>query len=425
MPGDKIEVPIWLMPKRGELDKITKKGVKIPAYITDQFKGIRGMIGKMPGGIGAGMKQGFKMGQPGDIGVRGRAGGPSMDKLFQLLGGGKGATGTAGGSPSQNPMAKFLKLYKFDLFWKWLKGTWNTLNKLVPLVKSLSSAFSTAIGMILTAAILPFLGDILNVLKAVFSVASGILNFSSKFGPDIRDAVISALAILTANPEFLTKLITWFGKLSAVVGEYIPYVEKVSGVFKFLGAVVSTLHGWFNKIIGTIINLSTKLGGEGLGKVVSKVIGTFLRMANIALWISLIADILKLIVGAIFGKDNPLYKFLDIISEATDVVGWLIAGFKDILAVFGIGKGGNIGAILDSLGTKLGLADGGIVTSPTNALIGEAGPEAVIPLDQLGGMGGMNITVNGIVDERKFREIIQSVVNQSMRKSNSVRGSAF
>jgi len=41
------------------------------------------------------------------------------------------------------------------------------------------------------------------------------------------------------------------------------------------------------------------------------------------------------------------------------------------------------------------MADGGIVTGPTTAVIGEAGPEAVIPLDQLGRFGGgMNVTIN-------------------------------
>jgi hypothetical protein len=41
------------------------------------------------------------------------------------------------------------------------------------------------------------------------------------------------------------------------------------------------------------------------------------------------------------------------------------------------------------------LAQGGIVTSPTLAMIAEAGPEAVIPLSKMGGMGGgTNITVN-------------------------------
>lgn len=40
------------------------------------------------------------------------------------------------------------------------------------------------------------------------------------------------------------------------------------------------------------------------------------------------------------------------------------------------------------------MADGGIVTSATPAIVGEAGAEAVIPLNKLGSFGGSNITVN-------------------------------
>jgi hypothetical protein len=40
------------------------------------------------------------------------------------------------------------------------------------------------------------------------------------------------------------------------------------------------------------------------------------------------------------------------------------------------------------------LANGGIVDSPTLALIGESGPEAVVTLDRMGGMGGNNVTIN-------------------------------
>jgi hypothetical protein len=41
------------------------------------------------------------------------------------------------------------------------------------------------------------------------------------------------------------------------------------------------------------------------------------------------------------------------------------------------------------------MAAGGIVNSPTLAMIGEAGPEAVIPLSRMGQMGGTNnVTIN-------------------------------
>jgi phage-related minor tail protein len=42
------------------------------------------------------------------------------------------------------------------------------------------------------------------------------------------------------------------------------------------------------------------------------------------------------------------------------------------------------------------LAEGGIVTGPTLAMIGERGPEAVVPLDRYrGGGGDITIHVNG------------------------------
>ena len=37
--------------------------------------------------------------------------------------------------------------------------------------------------------------------------------------------------------------------------------------------------------------------------------------------------------------------------------------------------------------SAFGMAEGGIVTKPTLAVVGESGPEAVIPLDRAGGLG--------------------------------------
>lgn len=55
------------------------------------------------------------------------------------------------------------------------------------------------------------------------------------------------------------------------------------------------------------------------------------------------------------------------------------------------------------------LAEGGIVTSPTLAMIGEAGPEAVIPLSKMGGMGGgITVNVNGGISTSQ--EISQAIV---------------
>jgi hypothetical protein len=58
------------------------------------------------------------------------------------------------------------------------------------------------------------------------------------------------------------------------------------------------------------------------------------------------------------------------------------------------------------------MADGGIVTKPTRALIGEAGAEAVIPLDRMGSMG-TRVTVNvagSVISEGQLQSVIQDVL---------------
>ena len=63
------------------------------------------------------------------------------------------------------------------------------------------------------------------------------------------------------------------------------------------------------------------------------------------------------------------------------------------------------------------MAEGGIVTSPTLALIGEAGPEAVVPLDRMSTGGGVTINVTGGLSTSA--EIGQAVVNALRAYSRS------
>uniref|UniRef100_UPI0005538D01 hypothetical protein n=1 Tax=Chryseobacterium hispalense TaxID=1453492 RepID=UPI0005538D01 len=61
------------------------------------------------------------------------------------------------------------------------------------------------------------------------------------------------------------------------------------------------------------------------------------------------------------------------------------------------------------------LADGGIVTGPTIALIGEAGPEAVVPLSKGGDRYGLSaprettVEVPVVVDGRVLWKVIKKV----------------
>jgi len=59
------------------------------------------------------------------------------------------------------------------------------------------------------------------------------------------------------------------------------------------------------------------------------------------------------------------------------------------------------------------MAEGGVVNSPTRALIGEAGPEAVIPLDKISGFGNIEVNVNVTTDANP-EEIAREVKRELM-----------
>jgi hypothetical protein len=65
------------------------------------------------------------------------------------------------------------------------------------------------------------------------------------------------------------------------------------------------------------------------------------------------------------------------------------------------------------------LAAGGIVTGPTLAMIGEAGPEAVIPLDRMSQMGGGGTTVNINVNGGDPQSVVNAL-RTYMRQNGSV-----
>lgn len=70
------------------------------------------------------------------------------------------------------------------------------------------------------------------------------------------------------------------------------------------------------------------------------------------------------------------------------------------------------------------MAAGGLVTKPTVALIGEAGPEAVVPLSRMGGGGmggGITVVVQGhVLDGRQLADLVQSALLRKQGTTGSL-----
>ena len=84
---------------------------------------------------------------------------------------------------------------------------------------------------------------------------------------------------------------------------------------------------------------------------------------------------------------NLIIRGLNLIKPGKDIPSIPQVSFGR-LGDSGSGEGRGAGLAVPAM------AQGGIVTGPTLALIGEAGPEAVIPLDRLGNMGGATYQIN-------------------------------
>ncbi len=132
-------------------------------------------------------------------------------------------------------------------------------------------------------------------------------------------------------------------------------------------------------------------------------------------------------LSGITWEDTPIdkgtQKIVDAINHLADILTGLPANAANAAAGIGNALGNiNVPTIdihyrYDADNGLPGLAAGGIVTRPTVALIGEAGPEAVVPLSKLGAMGGGTdpevkatlIRLHRVLDRlpTQFRDVIQ------------------
>ena len=116
---------------------------------------------------------------------------------------------------------------------------------------------------------------------------------------------------------------------------------------------------------------------------------TFRAVVNAV--INQVASNFEFMANAFITMINVVIKGINLIKPGKDI------GSLGQISLGRLGGDGSAGGGANPAGLDYkAMATGGIVTSPTMALIGEAGPEAVIPLDKMGGMGGgVTINVNG------------------------------
>jgi len=153
-------------------------------------------------------------------------------------------------------------------------------------------------------------------------------------------------------------------------------------------------------------------------------------LAIVAVNAAMAANPLVLAAAAVIAMAVAFNKLSDAMDRVNSIGGFA-ARFLGSIAFPVVGNVANILEGLPDLGNLLNggntpapprmniprMAEGGIVSSPTLALIGEAGPEAVVPLDRINTGGGVTINVTGGL--ATSAEIGESVVNALRAYSRS------
>jgi TP901 family phage tail tape measure protein len=246
----------------------------------------------------------------------------------------------------------------------------------------------------------------------------GVLQTFRELSPEQQEQIVKFLGIAAV----VGPLILILGKLFTSIGTIIKGVVGLGKALMFLSA----------NPIGLIILAIAAL--IAIGVLVYKNWDT-IKERGLAVWAAIkdafsnafdaMKDKMRGVANAIIGYYNGI---ISAVESAINALGRAINGIPSIkipdwVPIFG-GRSYSIPNVPTVNFPRIPmLADGGIVRSATLAMIGEAGPEAVIPLDRMGsGMGGgdIYITVNGALDSEGVARQIERVLRDSRRRTGGV-----
>ena len=230
---------------------------------------------------------------------------------------------------------------------------------LIPIIEMLMPHLSTLIEA-LTDSLMPILDALWPVIEIALEPALKLLQIALEALDPILGVLIEVIStVLELIGGAVGTGLTWYVEnlLTPALEFVMPVFDKLSEGVQWLSDKVSGLIGWFADLIA-------KVGSIDFGAVWDKVKTTFKDMVN---WV--------------IDKWNAIdFGFSFTVPD-----------------IWGVPNRGETFGIEDIFPDIPRLASGGIVTDPTLALVGEEGPEAVIPLDQAPSVtGGTSINIENL-----------------------------
>ena len=329
------------------------------------------------------------------------------------------------------------------LFKTLVNGLLNIREKIVSTVFELAPKVGKAIKV---------MGPIL--AKAVIKITKQQVKLLAKLGnkfidwirPKIRPMLSRLLEFVQAAGNFILQKLPFIAeKIGQFAAAFLDWIGPVAKkLLTKMPTIVATIVEFLvTKALPKIVEAGLKLAEhlvpallsfgknvlEGIGSIVAQIGGVigrgFVNMGSYAL--DQAASFGNAILNAIM---KPVNFMGDMVTAALNVVVETFKTVYNTLADLWNNSIGKFSLRVPNWVPKLGgkgfdmpnlpkLADGGIVTGPTIAMIGEAGPEAVIPLNKnMGAMGTTNITVN-MPAGASGEDVVQALENY-VRRNGSI-----
>jgi hypothetical protein len=242
-----------------------------------------------------------------------------------------------------------------------------------------SEQLGTIVGLILSSVITSFV-SMAEILSSVLVVAINIVsvviqsliavgleplvNILSGVLPTVIQVVAGSLtATFVTALNFVTAAITF------LIGALGTLISILSASFRSAVTIASSLIRGFIGAISTLVRILTASLVGGIRAVVSILSGVLTPVINSA---RSAFQVFGGVIGAVRGIINSI---IGVARTAAGAVQDLIDKISNLPGA------GVVSGVVNALGNLPGLAQGGIITKPIIALIGEKSDEVVIPLD--------------------------------------------
>lgn len=251
---------------------------------------------------------------------------------------------------------------------------------------------------------------------AAIAVTAGLAALASPIG-----LLAVSLAVLAGAAVYLQGR---FGEILAQID------EKTGLVTAFRDAWQAIADTWTNVYQPALAQLWASLQPlapflTALADIIGRILGFALSQTvqHIVQWIAATAQLLVILTQASSWLATQLTPAIKAVGET---VAFVVQKVEALINAFSRLSGMNVGGLSGVGSAALGavksfglpfmpFAEGGIVTRPTLGLVGEAGPEAIIPLSKARGLGSVVINVYGDVTGMELVERVKEAIMDGMR----------